>query len=79
MLREIAMTFRLVVTSAMLRPIIKYPYFHLLTFLLFPFQLPSHSVGVEAGADCYVINFVRDNCFGITDTENWNKKFDREP
>ena len=46
-----------------------------LTSLLFPFQAPSHSVGVKAGAECYVINFVRGNCFGLVDIKNWNKTF----
>jgi len=55
------------------------PLLPLLNFLLFPFQLPSHSVGVKAGADSYVINFVRDNCFGLIDTANWNETFVREP
>jgi hypothetical protein len=50
-----------------------------LTFLLFPFQAPSYYVGIKAGAECYVIFFVRDNCFGLVDIENWNKTFVMEP
>lgn len=56
----------------------KIPLLPPLTFLLSLFQSPSHSVGVKAGADCCVIDFILDNCFGLIDIENWNETFVRE-